>query len=151
MANRWVFYGGFGAHLETLDIVDLLDGAVVLARPEIADKTQILAVRLVRHAVVNAQCASFQVQQGRGFVVQILAFVAFPLQEAVRAIVGNVHDFHQTAASAVFGFTQQETDNNCLKLLLFCYHCFHYASYRAARPTLPGMRDSKLPRFAYCA
>ena len=99
-----------GVRIVERDQVDALHRTVVLARPEMADKRQILAVRLVQHAVVNAQCAAFQVQQGHGFVIQILAFVAFPLQEAGRAIVGNVHDFRQTAATAVFGFAQQETD-----------------------------------------
>jgi len=51
------------------DEVDALHGTVMLARPEITDKGQILAVRLVQHAVIDAQRAALQVQQGRGFVV----------------------------------------------------------------------------------
>nr|VFJ99170.1 MAG: hypothetical protein BECKH772A_GA0070896_101564 [Candidatus Kentron sp. H] len=44
--------------------VDSLDHSAVFARPKISDKGHLVAVGLVRHAIVHAQDATFQVQSG---------------------------------------------------------------------------------------
>ena len=92
------------------DGVDPLDRAVMLARPEMADKRQVLAVRLVQDGIIDAQRAAVQAQVGGGLVEQVLAVIVFPLQKAGGAIVGNGHDFPQTAATPLLGFAQQEPD-----------------------------------------
>jgi len=99
-----------GVRIVERDEVDALHGTVVFARPEIANEGQILTVRLVQYAVIDAQGAAFQIQEWRGLGVQVLAFVAFPLQETVRAIVRNGHHVCQTATTAIVGFAQQEAD-----------------------------------------
>jgi len=100
----------FGVGIVKRDEVDALDRAVVLAGPEMADKRQILAVRLVQDGVIDAQRAAFQVQVGSGFVEQVPAVVGLPVQETGGTIVGDGHDFPQTAATPVFRFAQQEPD-----------------------------------------
>jgi hypothetical protein len=72
------------------DEVDALHRTMMLAGPKITDKRQVLAVRLVQDAVIDTQHATLQVQEGRGFIVQILAIMALPLQKTGGTIVGDV-------------------------------------------------------------
>lgn len=88
------------------DKVDALDRTMMLARPKITDKCQILAVWLVQHTVIDTQRATLQIQERRRLLVQILAVIVLPLQKAVGTIVGDAHDFRYTTTTALFGFAQ---------------------------------------------
>ena len=88
------------------DKVDTLYCSVMFVRPKITDKRQILAVRLVQHTVIDTQRATFQIQESRRLIVQILAVIALPLQKTGGAIVGDAHDFRYTATTDLFGFAQ---------------------------------------------